>query len=155
MTLTNRYVQYYLNQQRGYGSSPVFKGAPWQRGYGQVGYGLGGLFRSLARAVIPLAKSGAKALGKIALNTGANVLGDVISGKSVKESAKSRVNQAAKDVGKMAVNRMQQFAQTGRGKSSKKRSRKPAKKRKATTSIAIHSSAKRRKAAKEAEDIFG
>ncbi|XP_046841914.1 uncharacterized protein F54H12.2-like [Xenia sp. Carnegie-2017] len=85
-----------------------------------MGYGLGGLFRRLARAAIPLAKTGAKALGKIALDTGANVLGDVISGKSFKKSAKSRVNQAAKETGKKAVNRIQQFAQTGRGKPQKK-----------------------------------
>ena len=155
MTRVNPYVQYYLNQQKGYGSSPVFRGAPWQRGYGQMGYGLGGLFRSLARAVMPLAKSGAKALGKIALNTGAGVLNDVTSGKSVKEAAKSRLNQAAKDAGKKAVNRVQRFAQTGRGKRSKKTKRKTGKKRKASPSDVIHLSGKRRKAAKKAEDIFG
>ena len=60
-----------------------------------MGYGLGGLFRRLARAAINLAKCGAKALGKIALNTGANVLGDVIARKSFKKVAKSGVNQAA------------------------------------------------------------
>ena len=35
---------------------------------------------------MPIVKSGAK----IALNTGANVLGDVLSGKNVKESAHSQ-----------------------------------------------------------------
>ena len=155
MSRTNRYVQYYLDQQKGYGSQPVFRGASWQKGYGQMGYGLGGLFRRLARAAIPLAKTGAKALGKIALDTGANVLGDVISGKSFKKSAKSRVNQAAKETGKKAVNRIQQFAQTGRGKPQKKQAKKTAKKRKASSSHVIYHSAKRHKAAKEAEDIFG
>ena len=37
----------------------VFRGSPWQNGHGQVGFGLGGLFRSVARAVMPIVKSGA------------------------------------------------------------------------------------------------
>ena len=64
MTKADQYVRYYLDQQQGNGM-PVFMGSTWQRGHGQVGYGLGGLFKSL---------------GKIALKTGANVLGDVPSG---------------------------------------------------------------------------
>ena len=58
---------------------PVFRGSPWQLGHGQMGYGLGGLFRSVARAVMPMVKSGAKALGNIALKSGANFVGDVLS----------------------------------------------------------------------------
>ena len=63
MSQANHYVQYYPNQQKGYGSQPVFRGASWQKGYRHMGYGLGGLFRRLAGAAIPLAKTGAKALG--------------------------------------------------------------------------------------------
>ena len=80
----NPYIRYYLDQQQGHGM-PVFRGSTWQQGYG-----LGGLFRSVARAVMPMVKSGAKALGKIALNAGANLLGDVASGKNLKEAAKAR-----------------------------------------------------------------
>ena len=68
---------------------PVFRGSPWQLGHGQMGYGLGGLFCSVARAVMPMVKSGAKALGNIALKSGANFVGDVLAGKNVKEAAKS------------------------------------------------------------------
>ena len=63
---------------------PVFRGSAWQQGYG-----LGGLFRSVARAVMPMVKSGAKALGKFALNAGANLLGDVASRKNLKEAVKT------------------------------------------------------------------
>ena len=73
--MTNPYVHYYLDQQ-GHGM-PVFRGSPWQLGHGQMGYGLGGLFRSVAGAVMPMVKSGAKALGNIALKSGANFVGDV------------------------------------------------------------------------------
>ena len=84
MSRTNRYVQYYLKQQKGYGSQPVFREASWQKDYGQISYGLGGLFRRLAKAAIPSAKTGAKALDKIALDTGANVLAMLSQGKVLK-----------------------------------------------------------------------
>lgn len=115
MAHADRYVRYYLDQQQGNGM-PVFIGSPWQMGHGQIGYGLGGLFRSVARAVMPLVKTGAKTLGNIALSTGANLLGDVLSGKNVKVSAKSRLNEAANVVKKKAVNKLQTLAQTGSGK---------------------------------------
>ena len=73
----------------------VFRGSPWQIGHGQVGFGLGGLFRSVARAVMPLVKSGAKSLGKIGMKSGANFVGDVLAGKNVKEASKARVQEAA------------------------------------------------------------
>ena len=49
----NPYIHYYLGQQDGRGM-PVFKGSSWQRGYGQTGYGLGGLFRSLGKIAKPI-----------------------------------------------------------------------------------------------------
>ena len=69
---------------------PVFRGSSWQRGYEQTGYGLGGLFRSLGKIAKPMIKSGAKALGNIALTSGVNLLGDVLAGKSVKQAARAR-----------------------------------------------------------------
>ena len=78
----NLYARYYLDQQQGRGM-PVFRGSLWQAGHGQHGYGLGGLFRSIARAAMPAVKSGAKTLGKIALKSGTNLLGDVLAGKDL------------------------------------------------------------------------
>ena len=101
--MNNPYVRYYLDQQ-GHGM-PVFRGSPWQLGHGQMGYGLGGLFRSVARTVMPMVKSGAKALGNIALNSGANFIGDVLAGKNVKEAAKARTREAADATKQKAVQR--------------------------------------------------
>ena len=114
MSHSDRYIHYYLDQQQGNGMN-VFRGSPRQNGHGQVGYGLGGLFRSVARVVMPIVKSGAKTLGNIALSTGANLLGDVLSGKNVKESAKSRLNEAANFVQRKAVSKLQTLGQTGNG----------------------------------------
>ena len=87
--MRNPYVQYYPAQQQGHGM-PVFRGSAWQMGHGQMEYGLGNLFRSLAKVVTPLVKKGAKALGNIAMKTGADLLGDVAAGKNVKEAVKAR-----------------------------------------------------------------
>ena len=140
-------------------------------------HGLGGLFRSVARAVMPMVKSAAKALGKIALNAGANLLGDVASGKNLKEAVKTRGKEAVNVAKNRAVKRLQTYAQTGSGRKRKstakkrsgrsksrmrsgkttvkKRSRsrkRTVKKRKASRSVIRSSQTKRRKTA---PDIFG
>ena len=150
--MTNPYVRYYLDQQ-GHGM-PVFRGSPWQLGHGQMGYGLGGLFRSIARAVMPMVKSGAKALGNIALKRGANVVGDVLAGKNVKEAAKARALEVASVAKKKAVNKL--MNQTGSGKCGwKQTTKKPAKKRKAFTSTARSKQTKKRRTTSVSKDIFG
>ncbi len=135
-------MRYYLDQQQGRGM-PVFQGSSWQRGHGQMGYGLGGLFRSLTNNVKPLVKSGAKALGNIALNSGANFLGDLLAGKNAKKAAKAR---ALEGVG-VAKQKALQRAQTGR------RKKRTNKKRKASTSMIRNNRTKKRKTSPE--DIFG
>ena len=84
----NPYIQYYLEQQKGRGI-PVFRGSSWQRGYEQTSYGLGSLFRSFGKIAKLMMKSGAKALVQIALASGMNLLGDVLSGKYPKQAAKA------------------------------------------------------------------
>ena len=132
----------------------VFRGSPWQLGQGQMGYGLGGLFRSIARTVMPMVKSGAKALGNIALNSGANFIGDVLAGKNVKEAAKARTREAADATKQKAVQRLQTYAQTGSGKRRKKTTeKKRAKKRKTSTPTTRSNPTKKRKTTPA--DIFG
>ena len=109
--LGNPYIHYYLDQQHGRGM-PVFRGSFWQREYGQTGYGLGGLFRSL---------------GKIAKSI---LLGDVLAGKSVKQAAKARALEGANAAKMQAIQRAQRYAQTGRGRS--RSTRRSTRKRKAS-----------------------
>ena len=70
------------------------------------GIGIGGIFKSLARIAIPLFKRGAKAVVKRALQAATQVGQDVLEGKDVIESAKSRGKQAAGDVAKAAANKV-------------------------------------------------
>ena len=93
-------TDHYLRQQHG-GNIVGFRGARIQRGYG-----IGGIFKSLARIAIPLFKRGAKAVRKRALQAATEVGQDVLEGKNVIESAKSRGKQAAGDVVKAAANKV-------------------------------------------------
>ena len=116
--MNNPYVRYYLDQQ-GHGMT-VFRDSPWQLGHGQMGYGLGGLFRSVARTVMPMVKSGAKALGNIALNSGANFIGDVLAGKNVKEAAKARTKEAADATKQKAVQRLRAYHSNNHSKHNRR-----------------------------------
>jgi hypothetical protein len=171
---SNPYVSYYLAQQQGHGM-PVFRGSLWQMGHGQMGYGLGNLFRSIAKVAMPMLKRGGKALGKIVATTGADLLGDIASGKNVKEAAKARGLQALSTAKAKAMEQMQANKQTGSGtrrkrtrskstkrpsakgsKSTVKRSRsetRTVKKRKPSTSRARSKQTKKRKTSPQ--DIFG
>lgn len=78
------YEDYYL-QQSGTGL-PVFQGSRGQRGHG-LGSMLSGLFRS----AVPMLKRGLATFGKHALKTGLEIAGDVVEGKSFKDSARDRI----------------------------------------------------------------
>ena len=55
----------------------------------QRGYGLGSIFKSVARSVMPSLKE----IGKSALTTGSEVLQDVEKGKNIKTAAKKRLKE--------------------------------------------------------------
>ena len=83
------YEQYYDRQQKGHGDFPVYVGRSMQRGHG-----LGNLLRSLLRRALPIMKAAAPHV----LRTGANVVQDVVSGKTWKEAAIKRVPEGLRDV---------------------------------------------------------
>lgn len=111
------YEQYYAGQS-GHGL-PVFYGARTQRGHG-----IGSLFSGLFRAVFPILKRVAPVIGRKALETGMQIAGDVASGQSLKESAKTRAVNAIQDT----INKFVpvDVDQSGSGSRRRKRSR-PAK----------------------------
>ena len=150
--MNNPYIRYYLDQQ-GH-RMPVFRDSRWQLGHGQMGYGLDGLFCNISKTVMPMVKSGAKALGNIALNSGANFIGDVLTGKNVKEAAKARTREAADATKQKAVQRLRTYAQTGsRRRHKKTTAKKRAKKR--NTSMPTTRSNPTKKQKTTPADIFG
>jgi len=77
------YEDYYA-KQRG-GAMPIFVGTKRQRGHG-IGSMLSGLFRNV---VLPFLKGNVGSLAGNVLKTGAQVLDDVVRGKSLKDTVKS------------------------------------------------------------------
>lgn len=116
------WLDYYSGQARqiGYG----FVGLPYQRGAG-----LGSLFAGLFRAILPLAKSAAKSVGREALATGADMASDILQGESIKRTVKRRGRKAASQLLKKASKKI---AQTG-GKRRKRRSVKTIRRKKPKT----------------------
>ncbi len=109
------WLSYYQNQTKQRGSG--FVGTAYQRGAG-----VGSIFSGLFRALLPLAKSAGKAIGKQALRSGAEIASDVLAGQSLKQSTKRRSKAAA---GKLLA-QAQKRIQGGRGlgiKGTKSRSR--------------------------------
>ena len=151
MSHADRYVRYYVDQRQGKGMN-VFRGSPWQVGHGQMGNGLGRLFRSVARSVFPMIKSGAKTLGNISLSSGANLLGDILAGKNVKKAAKSRFTKATGVAKQRAINKLQSLSQTGSGK--RQPGNRKSTKRKISAATTTSKQAKKRKTTR-VEDIFG
>ena len=123
---------------------PVFRGSSWQRGHGQMGYGLGDLLGGLARVAKPMLKNGAKALGNIALTSGINLLGDILAGKNVKEAARARALEGANAAKIKAVQRAQRYAQTRRRR-KRSRTRSRSTRRTAKKASATKRRAKKRK----------
>ena len=93
------YENYYCTQA-GHGL-PVFVGGRHIRGGG-----LGSLLGGIGRSLIPLLKSGGKALLKEGARTGMQVAQDVLSGQNVKSALRQRSKQAGKRLFQQAVGHM-------------------------------------------------
>lgn len=116
---------YYCSQVGGGGV--YFQGIPHQRGYG--------FFGDLRRYISPLAIRAGRYLGRHLLQAGKNVITDVASGSSFKESAKNRLKETSKKIQKDIFEKIQ------RGQGIKRKHRKKP----------HHSKVKRRRTS---QDIF-
>ena len=105
--MVDPYTEYYLRQAEGrdYGGSYTSSS--------QKGDGLGSFLGGLFRRVFPLFKSGAKALGKEALSTGVNMLRDAITGKSMKDSMRTRITEAGGNLTTKAARKMESMVGSG------------------------------------------
>ena len=95
---------YRIQAGRGFSEIQVFRGQPYQRGYG-----IGSVLR---RFGIPILKF----LGKQLLKTGLSVGQDILSDIPIKESLKKRSREGAKEGAKKALGFAQQYVdQMGTG----------------------------------------
>ena len=69
----------------------------------QQEYGLGNIFSSIAKTVLPLVKSGSKTIGKQVLRSGVGFASDVLSGKNGKQAAIDRAKAVGSNLLKAAT----------------------------------------------------
>lgn len=108
--------EHYYSHQAGSGIGVIYKGVPYQRGHG-IGSFLGGLFRS----VLPLLSSGARAIGKEALNTGVGLLSDMVNLRPLEESVKSRLKEASSNLKRKADAKIDRINMSGSGYITKRK----------------------------------
>jgi hypothetical protein len=108
------YVKYY-EDQAGNGMN-VFRGASFQKGYG-----VGSFFGGLLRSVMPLIKSGARALGRQALSSGVSLLGDLVEKKPFKQSFKARMSEAGENLKRKAEDKIKVLSGSGLKRRKKRR----------------------------------
>lgn len=118
----SNFNQYYQRQAgSGFTDIQVFRGFPYQRGYG-----LGSLIKRFGVPIL-------KVIGKHVLKTGVNVGQDVLDKKDFKESIKQRARIGLRDVANDSLNKARNLLnQTGKGMKRKKlyKKKKKGKKRK-------------------------
>lgn len=106
-------LRYYLNQAgSGYNNRDfvLYRGAQFQKGSGLFS-ALGGLFRSL----LPVFKSGAKAVGKEALKMGSNVLTDIATTSTPpKQIFKNRLKEAGSNLKRKATTKLDTMMGSGK-----------------------------------------
>lgn len=74
---------------------PVFTGMPYQRG---AGGGIGSVFRSLWRFILPIGRQVSAAVGRQGLESGARVLSNLLDGKELKETLVSEGRSGLKNL---------------------------------------------------------
>ena len=92
------YQSYYLNQVGNGGL--YFSGLSFQSGYG-----LGSIFTSPAKSIMPLVKLGSKAISKQAWKGDLGFASDVLTGKNAKQAAVDRARAASSTLLRQAANR--------------------------------------------------
>ena len=112
----DKYYEEIYTNQAGTGISMIpFQGYKYQRGHG--------FFSSIWKFINPLIKPLGKYLGKQALSTGMAIGTDVLKGENIKASAKKRLKETRSQVLNDAIDRAKLFAQTGKGRRRRRRTK--------------------------------
>jgi hypothetical protein len=86
----------------GGGAFVAFRGMPYQRGAG-----VGAIFRSLLRYLMPLGREVASSIGRQGLESGANILSDVLDGQKLGDAAALHGRIGARKLMNKAVARLE------------------------------------------------
>ena len=92
-TSSHVFKHYYQSQTGAGGSIPVFRGSTRQRGYG-----IGGIFSKVFQRLAPVLKNVAKSAGRQLVKSGANIITDVIDGRSLRNAAMSNLSSGGQQL---------------------------------------------------------
>lgn len=114
------FTSHYRDQAgKGYSDIPIYRGQPYQRGYG-----LGSFFKRIG---IPILKF----LGKHLLQTGVNIGQDILDKKDFKDSLKKRGKEGARATARETLNKLNTILdQSGSGIRKRGKRKKVTKKKK-------------------------
>jgi hypothetical protein len=88
----------------------VFRGLPYQRGTG-----IGSIFRSLLRYILPLGRQAGRALGREGVDTSQRILQSVLKGNNVKDSIVSEGREGLKNLASSVVEKLSKQSGDGHG----------------------------------------
>lgn len=165
------YEDFFINQMGGGGcggggGSDCIRIGRASIGYNQSGAGIGsylkGLFRRaiphVKRRALPIVKRGAKAVGKEALYTGANIIDDVVNqDRPITDAVKERIREDGLNIKRKAEKALDKCLVGGSGYKRKRKSQnsqlsgKPASD---NTSLTNSKKKKKKKHCRQARDIF-
>lgn len=97
------------------GNFNVFRGVPFQRGAG-----IGAVFRSLMRFLLPYGKQAASAVGRQGIDSGIRILSDTLDGRNIREAALDHGRAGARKLLDRASVALDSGAQAGSGAVGKK-----------------------------------
>ncbi len=92
---------FFRQGQRGGGLTAGFRGTKYQRGGG-----IGNIFSSIFRTLLPIAKTVGKTVGRQALSMGAQVASDALAGQNIGDSLNQRGREAAGELLQKGVCKM-------------------------------------------------
>ena len=89
----------------------------------QRGHGFGSIWRGLWRIVKPLVRSSARAVGKQALRSGADLMGDIARGENVAGALRARAEEGGRSLAGLAQKNLEEMVarqqQSGSGRRRK------------------------------------
>jgi hypothetical protein len=97
---------------------PVFHGMQYQRGAG-----IGAIFKTLLRFLLPLGKEAGAAIGRQGLESTSRILGNVLEGKPLKDTLKNEARSGVQNLLHKAANRVGQMEGSGKRRKRKSSSR--------------------------------
>jgi hypothetical protein len=109
--------------QFGGGSYTIFHGTPYQRGAG-----IGALFKSLIRYLVPIGKNIGTAIGRQGLETGSKILSGVLEGKALKDALKEEGQTGLQSLLQKAATSLERQKGEGRRRKRKRATTTPRKK---------------------------